>query len=160
MGLVIIFALLLGSGWILVVIFPRLPARRAEIAWWVAFCILVVVGVGIGHPLGFDFEHSVSPNLRVVSFPIAVSFFHFENGHWVDFLSPDWLAYPAAFTNLVVVTAFAVLPLLLASLFRYRKSRGWQEGPAPPYDGDKASGYSLRTDLLASWTPTIRAACR
>jgi len=143
MGFVIVLALLLVSGWILFVTFRRLSARRAGIGWWLAFCVLVIVGVGIGYRLGFDFEYNVSPNLRVVSFPIPVCAFHFEQGQWVDFPSPDWFAYPAAFTNLVVVTAFAVLPLLLASLFQHRKSRRAREAAEPPCDGDVASRCSL-----------------
>ena len=80
MGFVIVLALLLVSGSILFVTFRRLSARRAGIARWLAFCVLVVVGVGIGYRLGFDFEYNVSPNLRVVGFPIPVCAFHFEHG--------------------------------------------------------------------------------
>jgi len=139
MGFVIVLALLLVSGWMLFVTFRRLSTRHAGIAWWLAFCILVVVGVGIGYRLGFEFEYNVSRNLRVVSFPIPTCAFHFEHGKWVDFPSPDWFAYPAAFTNVIVVTAFAVLPLLLASLFQHRKARGAREAAEPPCDGDNAS---------------------
>ncbi len=124
MGCFIVLALLLVSGWILFVTFWRLSTRHAGIAWWLAFCILVVVGVRVGYRLGFDFEYNISPNLRVVSFPIPVCTFHFEHGQWVDFPSPDWFAYPAVFTNLIVVTAFVVLPLLLASLFQHRNRNG------------------------------------
>ncbi|MCR4415030.1 MAG: hypothetical protein NUV77_21635 [Thermoguttaceae bacterium] len=124
MGVIVILALLLVSGWILFVTFRRLCARRAGIGWWLSFCILVVIGATIGYRLAFDFEYNVSPNLRVVSFPVPVCAFHFEHGHWVDFPSPNWFAYPAAFTNVIVATAFAVLPLLVASLFQQRKPRG------------------------------------
>jgi hypothetical protein len=137
MGFVIVLALLLVSSWILFVTFRRLSTRRAGIAWWVAFCILVVVGVGIGYRLGFDFEYSLSPNLRVVSFPIPVCVFHFEDGQWVDFPSSDWFAYPAAFTNVIVVTAFAVLPLLLASLFLHREARGTRNAAEPSCGNEK-----------------------
>ena len=131
MGIVIVLALLLVSGWILFVTFRRLSTRHARIAWWVEFCILLVVGVGIGYWLGFEFEYNVSRNLRVVSFPIPTCAFHCEQGKWVDFPSPDWFAYPAAFTNVIVVTAFAVLPLLLASLLLHRKGRGTGEAAGP-----------------------------
>lgn len=135
MGFVILLALLLVSGWILCVTFRRLSTYHAGIAWWMAFCILVVVGVGVGYRLGFEFEYNISQDLRVVSFPIPTCAFHFENGKWVDFPSPEWFAYPAAFTNVVVVTAFAALPLLLVSMFRHRKVRGTR-GPPQPSCGD------------------------
>lgn len=122
MGFVILLALLLVSGWVLFVTFRRLSTRHAGVAWWAALCVLIGIGVRIGYWIGFEFEYNVSSDLRVVSFPIPVCAFHFEDGQWVDFPSPNWFAYPAAFTNLIVMTAFAVLPLLLASLIVHRKS--------------------------------------
>lgn len=139
MGFVIVLALFLVSGWILFVTFQRLSTRRVGIAWWLAFCTLVVVGVGTGYWLGFDFEYNISPHLRVVSFPIPVCAFHFEHGHWVDYPSPNWFAYLAAFTNVVLLTAFAVLPVLLASLFRHRTAGRAPKAAEPHSDGDKAS---------------------
>lgn len=116
MGFVIVIALLALGTWILIATFRRLFSHKVGIAWWVGFCGLVVFGAIIGHWLAFDFEYSVSPQLRVVSFPIPVCAFHLEHGQWVDFPSPNYFAYPAAFTNVVTVTAFAVLPLLVASM--------------------------------------------
>jgi hypothetical protein len=139
MGFVVVLALLFVSGWILFVTFRRLSTRHAGIMWWVAFCILVVVGVGIGYRLGFQFEYNVSRNLRVVSFPIPTCAFHFEHGKWVDFPSPDWFAYPAAFTNVIVVTAFAALPLLVASLLLHRKARGTREAAQSSCGDETAS---------------------
>jgi hypothetical protein len=128
MGWIIVLALLLASGWILFVAFRRLAARRAGIGWWLALCILLGVGAGIGYRLGFDFEYSVSPNLRIVGVPIPVGFFHFEDGHWIDFPPPKEFAYFAALTNFLIMTALAVLPLLLASLLHHRKPKTAQSG--------------------------------
>lgn len=123
MGFVIVLALFVLGGWILFVTFWRFFTLHARTAWWLALCAFLIVGVMIGYRLGFEFEYNISRHLRVVSFPIPTCAFHFEHGKWVDFPSPDWFAYPAAFTNVVVVTAFVVLPLLLASMFRHRKER-------------------------------------
>lgn len=136
MGVIIVLALFLMGGGVLFVMFRRLFALQAGIGWWLTFCILLVVGLGIGYRLAFDFEYSISPELRLFGFPIPVCAFHFEDGHWVDFPSPNWFAYPAAFTNVIVVTAIAVLPLLLASLFRHEKPRVPQEATEPPSDRD------------------------
>jgi hypothetical protein len=97
--MVFVFALLIVSGWMLFVTFRRLSTQHAGTAWWVAFCIVIVFGVGIGYHLAFEFEYNVSRNLRVVSFPIPTCAFRFEHGRWVDYPSPNWFAYPAAFTN-------------------------------------------------------------
>jgi len=120
MAPVILIALLAMSSGVVCVTFRRLSTRHVGIAWWLVFGSLVLLGLVIGYRLGFDFEYHASRNLRLVSFPIPVCAFHFEHGNWVDFPSPDWFAYPAAFTNVVVVTALAVLPLLLVSMFRHR----------------------------------------
>lgn len=116
--IVIVIGLFSLSGWVLFVTFRRLSTGHAGLAWWLALGNLAVAGAVIGYWLAFDFEYDLSPNLRLVSFPIPVCIFHFEDGKWVDFPSPNWLAYPTAFTNVVAVTAFVVLPLLLASRFQ------------------------------------------
>ncbi len=136
MGFLILIALLALSGWILFAAFQRLSSHGAGITWWMLFCSLIVFGVVIGHRLAFDFEYNVSPNLRIVSFPIPVCAFHLERGDWVGFPSPNYIAYPALFTNVVAVTAFAVLPLLVASLLLHRK--GTQKAAERPRGDEKA----------------------
>ena len=127
MGFVILIGLLLLSGWILFVTSSRLFTRHAGIAWWLVFGSLIILGMAIGCRLSYEFEYNVSQDLRVLGFPIPLCAFQLEDGMWVDFPSPDWFAYPAAFTNVVVVTAFAVLPALLASMFGHRKASGTRE---------------------------------
>ncbi len=110
MGVVIVLTLLLVNGWILFVTFRRLFTRRVGITWWLVLCILVVAGANLGYQLGFEFEYNISPDLRIVSFPVPTCAFHLEHGRWVDFPTPDWFAYFAAFTDLVMATTFTVLP--------------------------------------------------
>jgi hypothetical protein len=124
MGFVVVIALLSLSSWILITTFRRLYSKPVGIVWWLVFCGLAVSGVVIGYYMAFDFEYKVSAHMQFVSFPIPVCFFHFENGQWVDFPTPDFFAYPAAFTNVVTVTAFAVLPVLVASILFRRGKEG------------------------------------
>jgi hypothetical protein len=132
MGFVIVIAVLFLGGWILLATFRRFSSHHVGIAWWLVFCGVAAFGVAIGYRLAFDFEYNVSPHLRVASFPIPVSAFHFEHGQWVDFPSPDVFAYSAAFTNVIAVTAFVVLPLLLVSMFCHRNGKGTQQTAKRP----------------------------
>jgi cytochrome bd-type quinol oxidase subunit 2 len=121
MGFLIIIALLALSSWMLFVTVRRLRRRHASQAWWLAFFGFAIVGVVLGYWLAFHFEYQASSQLRFFSFPIPVNFFHLEDGQWVDFPTPLVFGYPAMFTNIVAITAFAVLPVLVASLFSHRQ---------------------------------------
>src|ERR1039457_2699178 len=115
MGFLIIIALLALSSWMLFATVERLRQRHASQAWWLAFYGFAIVGAVLGYWLAFHFEYQASSQLRFFSFPIPVNFFHLEDGQWVDFPTPLVFGYPAMFTNIVAITAFAVLPVLVAS---------------------------------------------
>lgn len=121
MGFLIVITLLALSSWMLFVTFRRLRRRHASQVWWLAFWGLAMVGVALGYWLAFHFEYQVSSRMRLLSFPIPVVFFHFEDGQWVDFPTELAFGYPALFTNIVTVTAFGVLPVQVESLFCHRQ---------------------------------------
>ena len=123
MGLVIVIAVLALSCWLLFATFRRLRRRHAGRSWWFAFSGFAVAGVALGYWLAFHAEYQVSPTMRFLSFPIPLCFFHLEDGQWVDFPTPGFVAYPGLATNIVAVTALAVLPVLVASLFSHRGQR-------------------------------------
>ena|ERR1051326_634492 len=123
MGLVIVIAVLALSCWLLFATFRRLRRRHAGRSWWFVFGSLALVGVVLGYRLAFHCEYQVSPTMRFVSFPIPLCFFHLEDGQWVDFPTPEYVGYPGLVTNIVAVTALAVFPVFVASLFSHRGQR-------------------------------------
>ncbi len=123
MGFVVIVGVFALSSWILFATLRRLVSQHVGIRYWLTFGGLVAIGVAAGYWLAFHFEYAVSTQARLGSFPIPVCVFHLEYGQWVDFPSPEFFAYPAAFTNVVAVTAFAVLPMLAVSMLRYQRDR-------------------------------------
>jgi heme A synthase len=123
MGILFVIALLVLSFWMLVGTFKRLRGRQASRAWWAAFGCLVIIGLVLGYWFSFHFEYHITPSMRVVSFPMPLSFFHFENGHWVDFPTPEFVMYPGLAANVIASTALAVLPVLIASLLFHRSER-------------------------------------
>jgi hypothetical protein len=123
MGILFVIALLALSIWMLVGTFRRLRSRHVGRGWWSAFGFLVIVGVTAGYWLAFHFEYQVSSKMRFASFPMPLSFFHFEDGHWIDFPTPQFVMYPGLAANVIAITALAVLPVLLASLLFHRIER-------------------------------------
>ena len=59
--------------------------------------------------------------MRFVSFPIPIAFFHLEDGHWIDFVTPAYVMYPGLVANIVAIVATSVLPLLLVCVVYDRK---------------------------------------
>jgi hypothetical protein len=68
----------------------------------------------------------------VFSFPVPATFFHRENGQWVDFITPAPLL--VAVLNAMSVGLFSVLPLFLAWIVR--------EGGTRKAVGHRGSGLS------------------
>jgi hypothetical protein len=58
----------------------------------------------------------------VGSFPIPIVFFRLEDGHWIDFPVPAFQAWASVFTNIIAITAFALLPVWLTSWRHHRQS--------------------------------------
>jgi hypothetical protein len=130
MGFPIVIALLALSSWSVFATFGHLRRAHAGRTWWFAFIVLTVIGLVVGCSLAFTLEYQVSPRVRSVGFPIPLAFFRLEDGQWVDFVTPPEVMYPGLIANVVAVVAFALLPLLLASLASRRRH--------PPHDSHRA----------------------
>lgn len=121
MGLLIVIALLALSSWGVLATFRRLRHTHASRVWWFAFVALTVFGGVVGSWLALRFEYQVSPQMRYVSFPMPIAFFHLEDGNWVDFITPPHVMYPGLVANILAVIAASLLPLLLASVIVHRR---------------------------------------
>jgi hypothetical protein len=114
-GMIFVLAFLTGSSWALVSLVLRLRREHVGIRRWVAFVILVVIGLSVGAWCAFRCEYPFGAHYRIGSFPLPVVFFHLEDGHWVDFPVPEFQAWSAAFTNIIAITALATVPLWFLS---------------------------------------------
>jgi len=88
MGFPIAIALLALGSWGVFATFRRLRRTQAGKAWWLAFAVLVIVGLAAGCWSAFSFEYQVSPRMCFASFPMPLAFFHLEDGEWIDFVTP------------------------------------------------------------------------
>jgi hypothetical protein len=123
MGFVIVIVVLGLSIWTVVATIHRLRRAHAGRAWWIAFALLLVLGLSAGTWISFNFEYQVSPRMRYASFPVPLAFFHLEDGIWVDFITPPQVMYPGLVANVTSFAAVALLPLLIASRVAGRKLR-------------------------------------
>jgi hypothetical protein len=121
MGFLAVIALLSIGTWIILGTARRLLARKAGPFWWGGLLLLAAIGLTGGYWAAFCFEYDVTSTLRLVSFPIPVCVFRLEGEQWVDYPAPGFFAYPAAWTNVIALTAIAILPELLASLLWHRR---------------------------------------
>lgn len=115
MGIFIVILFLAPSSWALVALCRRLRRQRATAARWLAFGVLVAVGIAVGTWCAFYVEYHIGPRYRIGSFPIPVVFFHLEHGNWVDFPVPEFQAWTTIFANIITITALTTLPLWLVS---------------------------------------------
>lgn len=107
--------------WLAFAAYKSLIHRNATATWLMAFYLLLVVGASAGVYFGFFFSYSVSPTLRIYSFPVPAAFLVLETysdgtQSWVDFLPPAHIC--CAGSNIPIFASFAVLPLWFAGLFR------------------------------------------
>jgi len=115
MGFVIVIIVLALSSWAMIATIRRLRRTNAGRAWWTAFAMLLALGISAGTWFAFSFEYQVSHDMRYASFPVPLAFFHLEDGHWVDFITPPYVMYPGLLANVTSFAAFALLPLLIIS---------------------------------------------
>jgi hypothetical protein len=130
-GMLSVVAFLTGSSWALVSFVRRLRREHAGTGWWVAFVILIVIGVSVGIWCAFRCEYPLGGHYRIGSFPLPVVFFRLEDGKWVDFPVPEFQAWSAAFTNIFTITALATVPLWLLS-WRQHRPEDRKAQPAAP----------------------------
>ena len=128
-GMLFVLAFLAGSSWALVSLVRRLRREQAGPRHWVAFTILVVIGLSVGAWCAFRCEYPLGAHYRIGSFPLPVVFFHLEEGQWVDFPVPRFQALSAAFTNVITITALATVPLWLLS---WRRQHRYEHTAAQP----------------------------
>src|SRR5207253_2413087 len=111
---------LAASSWALVSLIRRLRRADAGVLWWIAFVVLIVLGIAGGIWIAFHFEYHLGSRYRIGSFPLPIVFFHLEGGQWVDFPVPTFQAWAAAFTNVITIAAFATLPVWILSWRHHR----------------------------------------
>ena len=107
----------------LVSLVRQLSRKRASVQWWIAFFTLALVGILAGIWVAFHFEYSLGTRSRLGSFPIPIVLFRLEDGQWTDFPVPAFQAWASVFTNIITITAFALLPVWVASWRHHRHSR-------------------------------------
>ncbi len=113
MGLIAVTVLLALSVWGILATVRLLRRTGAGRGWWNAFVLLLALGLGAGTWFAFCFDYHVSPEMRCASFPVPLAFFHLEDGHWVDFITPPYVMYPGLVANVAAFAALALLPLLI-----------------------------------------------
>ncbi len=122
-GMFFVLVFLGGSSWALVSLVRRLRRERVGLRWWAALVVLGAIGLSVGAWCALQCEYPLGARYRTGSFPIPVVFFHFEDGHWIDFPVPEVQAWSAAFTNIITITALATVPLWLLSWRQHRHER-------------------------------------
>ena len=74
--------------WLVVRGWRRLFQAKARWLWWVAFAAIQIAGGAVGYQLAFG-EMEISSTFRWAGIPFPIGFFHWEDGHWVDFIPPE-----------------------------------------------------------------------
>jgi hypothetical protein len=99
--------------------------RRISSTNWLILSALYLAGLAAGTFCGFYAQYSLSPSLIAVSAPIPAGFFHFEDGEWIDFITPA--PGVIALSNLIIVTLSIPLPFIAYLLWRGRPwSAEWE----------------------------------
>lgn len=109
MGILLIIGITLLCGWVVIPVFRNAAKIRQKKLWLVIF-LMAVVGIGVGMLLA-NLEYHAGAKFRVVGTPIPLIFFHLENGQWVDFPLPSYVAWPGYIANVIFGTALCLAPL-------------------------------------------------
>lgn len=115
MGIVIVIAFAVCGCWLLFATCRQLLLRSAPIVLWFVFGVLLILGIAVGYSFALEFEYNLTAYYRLEGFPFPLGGFHLENGQWIAFAMPKYFAHLTAITNIVVVTALSVSPVLIAS---------------------------------------------
>src|ERR1700761_3616643 len=129
MALILIVLLFCVSVWSLIALFRRLRRIHASGRLWLAFVVLILLGVAVGYRCSFHGQYQLRDDFRVASFPIPIVFFRLEEGNWMDYPVPDYQVWPTAVTNIFIVTAVATVPLWLWSRTKKPKTTGATQEP-------------------------------
>jgi hypothetical protein len=114
MGVLFVIVLFVASSWMLRSLLHRLRRGRVGFWWWVAFAVLIVIGVILGECCAFYIEYHPGARYRVRGVPLPVVFFHLEESGWVDYPVHKLQALAAMLTNILTITALMTVPLWLA----------------------------------------------
>jgi hypothetical protein len=123
-------ALITLSGWTFYRIIRVFRDGAVAPVWWAVFALFTLAGLALGIWLAFSFEYQASPRMRVVSFPLPIVFFVWEEDRWTDFVTPDWYMYPALAANVCITTVICAIPVLTAFLLRQRQHRKEPRAPS------------------------------
>jgi hypothetical protein len=129
-GTLIAIGLILFSAWVVYRTIRLFRARTARGGWWALLAVLFVAGASLGVWLAFFFEYQPSHRMRVMSFPLPIVFFVWEEDQWTDFVTPDYYVYPALAANVCTMTAVCITPLLaLFAVLHPQRSKESDETP-------------------------------
>jgi amino acid transporter len=123
MGTLIAIGLILLSAWVVYRSVRSFRARSARRGWWALLALLLVAGASLGVWLAFFFEYQPSHRMRVMSFPLPIAFFVWEEDRWTDFVTPDYYVYPALAANVCTTIGACIAPLLAVFAFLHRRGR-------------------------------------
>jgi len=101
-GVVILLALLAGNTVSRILVSPQKKKRL------LIFFAVLVLGAAVG-VWAAGVEYQASDTFRFAGCPLPVAYFHLENGHWVDYVTPapplNWVV------NVIVIALLLLAPL-------------------------------------------------
>jgi hypothetical protein len=110
MGLLFVLTIAFPSVWCIISTI-RAVLRARQKKFWATFALLLIAGAVLGWVFA-HWEYHAGTNVRVSGFPIPLTFFRLENGHWTaDSALPNYIAQPAFYTNILAGIALLFLPL-------------------------------------------------
>jgi hypothetical protein len=92
--------------------------KRQQVSWgwWIAFGFFFLIGCAAGVWCGcfFRYQCPFSATLRVFSFPVPAGFSHFEDGIWMDYITP--VPMFTVITNVLIIALSSVGALSIVYL--------------------------------------------
>jgi hypothetical protein len=107
---IIVATLLLGGTLVAGLIFCF--SEPTGLSFRLAFVVLIVIGGAVAVWCAFFVWYQPRATLRIRGVPLPSQVLQLENGDWVPFEGPLWLA------NLVIVTSLVAMPLSLPLIVR------------------------------------------
>lgn len=123
MGTLIAIGLIFLSAWVVYRAVRLFRARSARRGWWALLAALFFTGASLGVWFAFFFEYQPSHRIRVVSFPLPIVFFVWEEDRWTDFVTPGYYVYPALAANVCTTIGVCIAPLLAVFMFLHRREK-------------------------------------
>jgi hypothetical protein len=89
---------------------------------WPRLAGAAALGVALGVWLALFVEYRWGSKTRVIGFPVPVSFFHLEDGNWVDFIPPAAMQCLGWTANFLSGLAAPLIPFKAAEFLRSVKA--------------------------------------